>query len=422
MTSEVLILNKRAIVLGADSAVTTSGGEHPRYSKSANKIFELSKNGFVAAAIYGSAQVDLIPWELALKLFRSQLADGAFSRVNEYSAALISFLSCNEKLFPLSLRESWVKGQFDTALKEVLQAAKESSPSLIDESIDVSVRRELWKAEYDRIHNLLFAQSVATSLKEAALDELLSHIEPWASRAQEQLNEIPAFAGVDAAELARLGHRLRYVKPDLILGRTGLVVAGYGDDQIFPAYEQLNIYGHVGDELCYEIVKSFEVTHTGIAMIQPLAQTSMIDMFTDGFSGSMQQIINSQGEKAFRSIFDMLAENEIFVPKELADSIVTASHDSFMDGWMRENWRQNFNPLVSVLQTLSVQEMAHLAESLLGLESLKERVTSPSESVGGPIDVAAITKSEGLVWIKRKHYFDASLNMRYVARLERSFD
>ena len=69
-----------------------------------------------------------------------------------------------------------------------------------------------------------------------------------------------------------------------------------------------------------------------------------------------------------------------------------------------------------------LQEMAHLAESLLGLESLKERVTSASESVGGPIDVAAITKSEGLVWIKRKHYFDASLNMRYVSRLERSFE
>jgi hypothetical protein len=110
------------------------------------------------------------------------------------------------------------------------------------------------------------------------------------------------------------------------------------------------------------------------------------------------------------------------VPQPLKESLAKQCHQDFMLEWKRENWKKNFHPLLGVLQTLSVQEMAHLAESLLGLESLKERVTSPSESVGGPIDVAAITKSEGLVWIKRKHYFDASINMRYASRLERSFD
>ncbi|MET0207458.1 MAG: hypothetical protein ABW220_00375 [Burkholderiaceae bacterium] len=64
MTSEVLILNKKAVVIGADSAVTTSSGnDRPRYSKSANKIFELTQRGSVAAAIYGSAGIDGVPWE-----------------------------------------------------------------------------------------------------------------------------------------------------------------------------------------------------------------------------------------------------------------------------------------------------------------------------------------------------------------------
>jgi hypothetical protein len=115
------------------------------------------------------------------------------------------------------------------------------------------------------------------------------------------------------------------------------------------------------------------------------------------------------------------AEGVIVTPN-VEERILKNCHDEFMDKWKRENWKQNFNPLIDVLQSLSVQEMAHLAESLLGLESLKERVTSPSETVGGPIDVAAITKSEGLVWIKRKHFFDSGLNMRYAARLERSLN
>jgi hypothetical protein len=43
-------------------------------------------------------------------------------------------------------------------------------------------------------------------------------------------------------------------------------------------------------------------------------------------------------------------------------------------------------------------------------------VTSPTESVGGPIDVAVITKHEGLIWINRKHYFDPEKNPRFFMR------
>jgi hypothetical protein len=33
-----------------------------------------------------------------------------------------------------------------------------------------------------------------------------------------------------------------------------------------------------------------------------------------------------------------------------------------------------------------------------------------AETVSSPIDVAVISKGEGFVWIKKKQYFDASLN------------
>ena len=34
--------------------------------------------------------------------------------------------------------------------------------------------------------------------------------------------------------------------------------------------------------------------------------------------------------------------------------------------------------------------------------------------VGGPIDVAVISKGDGFVWIKRKHYFKAELNLHFL--------
>jgi hypothetical protein len=40
-------------------------------------------------------------------------------------------------------------------------------------------------------------------------------------------------------------------------------------------------------------------------------------------------------------------------------------------------------------------------------------MTDSLETVGGPIDVAVISKGDGLVWVKRKHYFPAELNQHF---------
>lgn len=74
------------------------------------------------------------------------------------------------------------------------------------------------------------------------------------------------------------------------------------------------------------------------------------------------------------------------------------------------------DPLRRVVGFLPVDVMAELAETLINLQSLKEKVTKPSETVGGPVDVAVITRAEGLVWIRRKHYSDPSINSRYFNR------
>jgi hypothetical protein len=62
------------------------------------------------------------------------------------------------------------------------------------------------------------------------------------------------------------------------------------------------------------------------------------------------------------------------------------------------------------------QELSNLAESLVNLTSTKRRVSAEKESVGGPIDVAVISKGDGFVWVRRKHYFDPNFNPRYFAR------
>ena len=74
------------------------------------------------------------------------------------------------------------------------------------------------------------------------------------------------------------------------------------------------------------------------------------------------------------------------------------------------------DPVRSMVKFLPKDGLGEMAEALVGLTSLTRRITPVEETVGGPIDVAVVTKGDGLVWINRKHYFEPQLNPQYFVR------
>ncbi|WHV43175.1 hypothetical protein [Pseudomonas aeruginosa] len=106
------------------------------------------------------------------------------------------------------------------------------------------------------------------------------------------------------------------------------------------------------------------------------------------------------------------------ITEERLEELATEVHQAHADKWYQQMRNQHVFPLSSVVNSLPLPDMAALAKSLIELESLKERVTKPSESVSGPIDVAVISKHDGFVWIDRKHYFRPELNPRFFKRAD----
>ncbi len=51
-----------------------------------------------------------------------------------------------------------------------------------------------------------------------------------------------------------------------------------------------------------------------------------------------------------------------------------------------------------------------MAEALVNLTQFRQRMTMEMETVGGPIDVAVISKGDGFIWINRKNYYKPELN------------
>ena len=65
------------------------------------------------------------------------------------------------------------------------------------------------------------------------------------------------------------------------------------------------------------------------------------------------------------------------------------------------------------VEMLAPRELAHVASTLVGLGSFQKQMSRERETVGGPVDVAVISKGDGFIWINRKHYFDKDLNSHF---------
>lgn len=63
-----------------------------------------------------------------------------------------------------------------------------------------------------------------------------------------------------------------------------------------------------------------------------------------------------------------------------------------------------------VLPAMPLQDAIDLAEFMVDLTVKFSRYTPGPPTVGGPIEVAAISKHEGFRWVKRKYYFERELN------------
>lgn len=63
-----------------------------------------------------------------------------------------------------------------------------------------------------------------------------------------------------------------------------------------------------------------------------------------------------------------------------------------------------------VMPAMPIQDAIDLAEFFVDLTIKFSKFNMGAPTVGGPIEIAAITKHEGFKWVKRKHYFDTKLN------------
>lgn len=200
-------------------------------------------------------------------------------------------------------------------------------------------------------------------------------------------------------------------------GYVGIAITGYGHSDIFPKVKHLHVGGVINGKLRYKTVEEASISEDNTASMLPLAQTDVMQTFLFGINDSfindignaIPQEINKCFERMDDALFADSKKDEVRQSiEQITPNVVTAlaakAHQEYM------------TPILQSVATLPIEELALLAESMINITSLRRKVVIDNNigTVGGPIDVAIISKSDGFIWLKRKHYFDAKYNPQYL--------
>lgn len=199
--------------------------------------------------------------------------------------------------------------------------------------------------------------------------------------------------------------------------RSGIVIAGFGAREIFPAIVSIEVIGFSG-QLLYRLDKP-SIRIRGIeALILPYAQKEVVQGFIEGAEPSYRRKLLWIIESILsRLLTDTLDESDADIARALQDAMGTLYKE--LD---RIEWEEYALPVLRTIAEMPKSELPAVAEALVGLQSLKRRVSDEHETVGGPIDVALISKGDGFIWIKRKHYFNPEINPQYFQRFRGGHD
>ena len=165
-------------------------------------------------------------------------------------------------------------------------------------------------------------------------------------------------------------------------------------------------------KLKYIQIQDVQASREQFAVIMPFAQQEMVKTFVEGidpsYNGALHAYFNELINMYPKDILSIIPELTEARRTELLDKLSVAAKEVLSEFTQKtQNFSRNnyVNPILQAVSALPKDELASMAKSLVNLTSFKRRVTLQAETVGGPIDVAVISKGDGFVWIKRKHYF-----------------
>jgi hypothetical protein len=392
-------MNKNAAVMAADSAVTL--GNHAAIHNSQNKLFQLSNVAPIGLFAYGSTAIMGVPIEIIANEYRKYLGDKTFPFFMLYVNDFLKFIEENYLFFKFDEYENvYIHDFIHKILYDILDKYKDSvikagkNPAKLDPDSIKSFYNEAFAnffAGYDKrkeISKYDFNTYARNKYYEGLKNEFENRDDyKFLNNEQKEILLTKSF------ELLNKEMRLKY---------TGISITGYGEKEIFPSNFHFTVDSILGSKIRINFSESFDISEQHKSCILSYAQHEIIRKLTQGIDTSFKDYLLRVPESAKRLINDtddsfFARDKKEVVCKKIFDYLTFSLDGAILAKEMESD-------LSDSIVYLPVTEMGSLAESLINITCIlrQVKIDQNNATVGGPIDVCAISKSKGFVWIKKK--------------------
>lgn len=421
MTAIVGVLSRQGIAFAADSAATVTSDNGKKITYHANKIFTLSKYYPVGVAIYNNLDFMGIPWDAIIKSYRDKIAKRTKPSLEEYITDFWAYI----KKSVLPMVEESQSGYFKDSITNLYNQFRSESLNKIGGHIDDTTEETYFLEMVTRM------QTFTVNNPDVAPDYQDYTKKNFANNASDLiLSTLASDLAIPKCPKDYISH---FEEAAYTLIRynlfgffhtiySGLVFFGYGDKEILPSCISYKVNIAMANRIKYTQTDKVVIKPTDSAIILPFAQADVTMTVLKSIEDDLMKTFISKHKGMLTGFRDEITKQlcDSGAPKELLDVLNNINIDDHVDKYKNAMTghiqKEYVSPMIDTVTYLSKEDLADLVESLVRMTCLKRRITKEDETVGGPVDVAVVTKGDGFIWMKRKHYFDPKLNQQFFER------
>lgn len=424
MTSEVVIMNKRAVALAADSAITITGFSATKTRTTAEKIFSFSNKKSIGFMIYGSADLNDVPWELIINKFCKENKDKNFDKVKNISDKFIDFIKNDNELLGLDCQD------FNTKIMIrdfCINVANMINEDIVDFSINKktlsksdynNIKRNIINSNYEKFKQGKYVNGINRKFENNFHNKFKTCIDDNVNRYLKGFNLTNNLIARIKKSAVFLFTR-NIVDPSM---ESGIVIVGFGDKEQYPCNVSFKTFCKFENILRYIPSTPKYITNSRASHLSAFAQHDMVKTFVQAINPDFMKTVNNTIKllcKNYNDIVLDISDGKIKKSKEqqFKNELKNIKTDMIKNTIKELEKHQKYKfrlPTMSSISLLTKKELGELAEALIYLTAIKRKTSPELETVGGPIDVAVISKDEGFIWLNKKSYFDTELNPNWI--------
>lgn len=427
MTAIIGILNKQGVAIAADSAVTRSrGDQYTKYTKNGNKMIRLSNAVPICVMTAGNAEYLRTLWDLVVRQYRGARGDIRHGSVEDAVQDFFRFISETPVFWEENdAPQAWVARQMAMLFDEV----RDDLDDELEKKDDGSLKRPA--AFRKRFAALLRARD-RVSLREGLCPQFVDYsqdrfdecmgeqVEAFFESLSESVpdfefpwhedNTIPTGA-LDPLKqdfLRSLRIRISSHLPD-DRASAKLIFSGFGADEQYPTMIAVHVCEGFDRRVNYyydpeDVVR---ISDRNPVAIRAFAQTDVVnavlsgchrDWYREAMDGA--NIALNNNDPVLSDEDDEMDFLDIVMDPDICGPGLAPIHREMTDSFRRERhaWER-------ALKDSDVRALADMAELMIALTGFHRIISFEQEGVGGPVDVAVVTRNEGFTWLNRKSWY-----------------